>query len=146
VRALLWLLPLAAAAQTAVRPEQIKAPAAQALRIFAADASGKVVLLDLGPGVAIVGNRITATATQQQPAVELTQVVERLVPDGAGAFVARPTATYTRNGLKLIEGTDYTVTATTFKPLQPWTDDDVFAAHLVKVQVRLLPMPVTGAP
>ncbi len=119
--------------QSAVRLDQVRAAPATVVRVLGADANGRIVLLELGPGVAIVGNRITAAAP---PAVDVVQAVERLVPDGAGAFVARPGATYSRNGLRLIEGIDYTITGAVFRPIWPWTDDDLFAAHLITIKPR----------
>jgi len=115
---------IAAFAQTAVKPEQIRSTPAQTIQLLAISQDGKLTRLTLGDGLQISGTTITAAPSE---APVLTQT--RLLKNSQGNY---PTTTglVTRNGVIQERGTDYSITTAGIipHPLFPWSDEDVILA------------------
>ena len=120
---LLSLLALTTLAQTSVTPAQIRTAPAPAVRLLAFDSTGRLMLLDLGPGVQIVGSTITAAVDTSPPVLVST----RLKRDAAGNYPAS-TGIVTRNGVVQERGGDYALTGAGLVPAVPWGADDVVLA------------------
>ena len=106
-------------AQTAVKPEQIRAAAAPAVRLLAFDAAGRLTMLTVGDGVQIVNGALVAVAST--PPVLVTT---RLVRDASGNYPATA-GVVTRNGITQERGVDYAITAGALVPATPWSAEDI---------------------
>lgn len=125
MRLILALLSLPLIAQTTIRPDQIRlvpsplTTPAMAVKLAAWDAAGTLTYLDIGPGVAISGGKITATAQLATPVL----ITTRMTRSADGTYQA-PTGIVCRNGVIQREGDDYTVAAGVMTPVVQWSADD----------------------
>jgi hypothetical protein len=140
MRFLLILCAATLAAQTSVKPEQIRTAPAPAVRLLAFDSTGRLMLLDLGPGLQIVGSTITATPADS-PAPVL--VSTRLARDANGSYPAI-VGIVTRNGVVQEAGKDFTVSGGLLTPVEKWTADDVVLG--ITAQKSTLPAVLRIAP
>lgn len=124
-------------AQTAIKPEQIRTAPAPLPRLLAFDATGRLTLLAIGPGVEIVGGALVATGAAP-PVLVLTE----LTRDASGNYSAT-TGIVSRNGMIQKRGTDYTISGGVLVPSSPWAADDVVTAITAE---RLIPAVTRGAP
>jgi hypothetical protein len=120
---LLGILALTLQAQTSVKPEQIRAQPAPAVRLLAFDSTGRLMLLDLGPGVQIVGSMVTAAVDASPPVIVST----RLKRDASGNYPAT-VGLVTRNGVVQERGGDYNLTSAGLVPVTPWDAADIVLA------------------
>ena len=123
-------------AQTGVTPSQVRTAAATpAYRLFAFDAAGRATLVTLGAGLEISNGVITSkpaavSATVSLSTVPLSRAADGTYPAQSGAVV------YTRNGLLILEGVDYTLAAGRLTPVGAWATDDQVVARRVDVTVQ----------
>lgn len=124
-------------AQTAIKPEQIRATPAPLPRLLAFDSAGRLTLLTVGPGVEIVGGALVATGAAP-PVLVLT----RLIRSGDGNYPATA-GIVARNGVIQERGADYSISGGVLVPATPWASDDVVTAITAE---RLIPAVTRGAP
>jgi hypothetical protein len=129
--------------QTTVKTDQVRTTPASTARLLAADATGKIFVVELGAGLTISGGRIVLVPAST---VDQTIAVETLKPDVNGNYPARPGAVYVRNGLVQSETVDYSITLATLRPILPWSSDDAILAITIKPITRQLSAPTAGAP
>ena len=76
----LFLAVMSVMAQTTVRPTQIKmVPAPPAVRLAAWDINGNLTWLDIGPGIRIVNNTLTADNAVAVPVLVTTPITSALM-------------------------------------------------------------------
>jgi hypothetical protein len=127
---LLILSVLAVSSQTAVPINQIKAPSVPAVELLAI-VGGRLVPIALGPGLGITNNQIVVMATAA-PSVSVVQF--RLSRNSDGSFIVTPgAALYTRNGVVMEVGKDFTFESGKLVPSTEWLPDDLVIQHAVRI-------------
>lgn len=111
-------------AQTAITPDQQRAPVAAAYRIIAVSPDGKYQQVEVGVGIEIVGGKVVVTAAAKVPQSA------RLAPVFGTYAVPSWMETITRNGLLMEAGEDYTVATGVLTPINgPWAASDKIVAR-----------------
>lgn len=113
------------AAQTAVKPDQLRATPAPSARLLAFDAAGKLTLIELGAGVQIVDGSLVVTTTTQSPVNQPPVLAQsRIYRSAAGVYPAT-NGIVTRNGVVQERGVDYSIDGVVLVPASPWSPDDI---------------------
>tara|TARA_R110000868_G_scaffold123883_1_gene327775 strand:+ start:427 stop:843 length:417 start_codon:yes stop_codon:yes gene_type:complete len=133
----LFLAVMSVMAQTTVRPTQIKmVPAPPAVRLAAWDINGNLTWLDIGPGIRIVNNTLTADIAVAVPVL----VTTRMTQATDGSFQAT-NGIVVRNGMIQRSPEDYTVIAGVMRPVLPWSASDTVLSITSALMVPATPTP-----